>query len=120
MIESILESTKRMLGIPKEDKDFDDELILHINGAFTKLDQLGIGKRETPFYITGDAETWGDYTPPNQGYADVTRFVYLTVRMLFDPPTIGTVSASFAEQLKEIEWRLSERREENKENYDTL
>lgn len=120
MIDSILESVKRMLGIPKEDKDFDEELILHINGAFSKLDQLGIGKRETPFHITGDEEKWSSYTPPNQGYSDSVRFVYLTVRMLFDPPTIGSVSSSFAEQLKEIEWRLSERREENRESYDFI
>lgn len=116
MAESILTSIKRMHGIPKEDNDFDDELTLHINGAFTKLDQLGVGHRADGdvYSISGDEETWDDYITTKQGRNDVVRFVYLTVRLLFDPPTIGVVNSSFAEQLKEIEWRLSERREEHK------
>lgn len=43
MTDSILNSTKKILGITAEDTNFDLDVLIHINSVFTTLEQLGIG-----------------------------------------------------------------------------
>lgn len=43
IIESILTSIKKMLGITEEYEHFDSDLIMHINSVFMILTQLGVG-----------------------------------------------------------------------------
>jgi len=45
VIDSILLSIKKMLGIDANDTSFDQELIMHINGALMVMTQLGVGHR---------------------------------------------------------------------------
>ena len=43
---SILDDVKQSLdGIPEDDKNFDINIMLHINAALARLNQLGIGNR---------------------------------------------------------------------------
>lgn len=107
--ESILLSVKKMIG-PSEDYDyFDPDLIMHINSVFNILQQMGLGS-SSGFAITGSEETWEDFKNLS-GVSDniiemVKSYMYLKVRMQFDPPT-GSVGTTFEEQIKEYEWRLS-------------
>ena len=43
IMESILTSIKKMLGITEEYEHFDSDLIIHINSVFMILTQLGVG-----------------------------------------------------------------------------
>lgn len=108
---SILLSVKKMLG-PSADYDvFDPELIIYINSVFGTLHQLGVGPEEK-FVITGDSELWSDFTTEGEEIEEVKSYMYLRVRLLFDPPSSSFVLSSFKEQLKELEWRLQCKAEE--------
>lgn len=105
--ESILTSVKKGVGgLLEEDESFDSDLILHINTVFSKLTQLGVGPNEG-FSISDKSSTWNDFIGSDARMNMVKSFVILSVRMLFDPPTSGSVSKAFEEQIAEYEWRLN-------------
>ena len=103
---SILRTIRRMIG-PSEDYEyFDTDLIIHINSAFSRLCQLGVGP-EMPFRVTGEEEVWSDFI--DDGYQeDVKQFVYLFVKVIFDPPASTTVLTAYKEQIQKLEWLLME------------
>ena len=105
MDNSILTSTKIQLSIMPEDDSFDDELVLHINAAYSVLTQLGVGP-EQGFAITGQNETWDDYVVDIVQASMAKQYVFLKVKMLFDPPTNSTVFNKMNEQAEQYEWRL--------------
>jgi hypothetical protein len=110
MEESILKSTKKILGLEADYLAFDPDVITHINAAFSILDQLGVGP-EGGFYIQHDAAVWADFVvPPNQLNL-VKTYVYLKVRVLFDPPGTSFLLQSAQDQIREYEWRLNVFRE---------
>lgn len=111
--ESILLSVKKMLGLDKDYDVFDPELIIHINSVFGTLHQLGVGP-EDQFRISGDSETWSEFDTEGEQVDEVKTYVYLRVRLLFDPPSSSFVLSSFKEQLQELEWRLNVKADEIK------
>lgn len=107
---SILSSTKKVLGISEDYTAFDVDITMHINSAFSTLNQLGIGPADG-FSIEDKAKKWDEYTvPPNQ-LGLVRDLVYLKTRMLFDPPTTSFLIEAVEKQIREHEWRLSVFRE---------
>ena len=111
-MESILTSVKKMLGIVEEYEYFDPELIIHINSVFSTLAQLGIGP-EAGFKIAGKSEEWTDFLDSTSNLEAVKSYVYLRVRLLFDPPTMSAVIDSMTRQISELEWRLNVAAESN-------
>lgn len=110
MEESILKSTKKILGLDAAYTAFDLDVITHINAAFSILDQLGVGPLGG-FSIEDDSTGWSEYVaPPNQLHL-IKTYVYLKVRLLFDPPSTSFLINAYEEQLKEYEWRLNVMRE---------
>ena len=106
MNDSILTSVKKGVGgIVEMDESFDDDIILYINTVFSKLAQLGVGPK-TGFRINDKSTTWTDFVGDDPRLEMVKSFVILSVRMLFDPPTSGSVSSAMKEQIAEYEWRL--------------
>lgn len=104
--ESILLSIKRLLGIVPNDRAFDDELIMHINGVFMTLHQLGVGPEEG-FSITSHDQYWSDFTDNPKLKESVRMFVYLKVRMIFDPPTSSAAAEAINARMSELEFRLN-------------
>lgn len=104
-MDSILLSIKKLLGVGDMDTAFDQELLLHINSAFSVLTQLRVGP-ETGFKISGDLETWDSFLPPVNYLENAKLFVYYSVRLSFDPPQNSFLVDSIKEQLKETGWRL--------------
>lgn len=96
-----------MLGIPEEYTHFDSDLIIHINSVFSILNQLGVGNSK--FMITGSEETWDDFigTEDDDDIESVRTYMYLKVRMIFDPPTSSIAAEAFKSQIAELEWRLN-------------
>lgn len=110
MIQSILESTKKVLGIDASYTVFDEDVGMHINTALSKLHQLGVGPDEA-FEITGSTEVWSDFIETDARFSPVKTYVYLSVRLVFDPPTTSFALNAMKEQLQELEWRLNVTRE---------
>lgn len=106
---AILTDVKKMIGPSEIYDQFDADLVIHINSVFNILQQLGVGPEEG-FAITIDGEEeWGDFeeTLEDKSIIQMVKsYMYLKVRMQFDPPT-GSVASAFQEQIKEYEWRLS-------------
>lgn len=104
--QSILQTVRKMIGPSAEYDVFDTDLIININAAFSRLCQLGVGP-ETPFKITGEEETWDDFI--DDGYQEeVKQYVYLRTRLIFDPPSSGTVVNLYKEQIDMLEWTMKE------------
>ena len=106
-MESILTSIKKLLGIAKDYKHFDDDIIMHINTVFLSLTQLGIGP-ENGFSIEDDSAEWTEFlTVDHKLFEAAKSYVYLKVRLLFDPPTSSAVMEAINRNISEIEWRLT-------------
>lgn len=106
-MESILISVKKMLGIEADYDHFNHDIITHINSTLGTLNQLGVGPEEG-FLITGDDESWEDFLGEFITIlAMVKSYVYLKVRLLFDPPSSSTIINAFNENIKEYESRIN-------------
>lgn len=106
-MESILTSTKKLLGLPAEYTHFDDDIIMHINSVFMILNQLGIGP-EKGFRIEDDLSVWSDFIgEDSQKLEAVKSYMNLKVKMLFDPPISSTVMEANNRIINELEWRLN-------------
>lgn len=110
MEESILKSTKQILGLAADYTVFDLDVITHINAAFSIINQLGVGP-EDPFFITDDTSLWTEFDAPPDQLNLIKTYVYLKVRLLFDPPGTSFLIQAANDQLKEYEWRLNILRE---------
>lgn len=105
-MDSILTLVKKNLGIEEDCEDFDDEIIMHINSVFTILSQLGVGPKEG-FAIQDKISTWSEYISDKQNLNLVKSYMYLRVRIMFDPPQNSFTLTSMENQAKEYEWRLN-------------
>lgn len=103
---SILNSTKKALQLDPEYDVFDLDLLMHINSVFTTLAQLGVGPAEG-FQIEDDSATWDTFLGADPKLNQVKTYVYLRVRMLFDPPQTGFLMTSYEKQIEQLEWRLN-------------
>lgn len=106
-MESILTSIKKLLGITEDYTHFDADIIMHINSVFTTLTQLGVGPSEG-FYIEDATTDWTEFIPDLTKLQAVKSYIYLKVRLLFDPSSLGSATlAAYERQIKELEWRLN-------------
>ena len=106
-MESILTSIKEQLGIVEGYTQFDNQIIMHINSVFMTLTQLGVGP-SNGFYIEDDSAEWLDFIPDLDKLHAVKTYVYLKVRLVFDPASLGSATlAAYERQIQELEWRLN-------------
>lgn len=107
-MESILTSIKKLLGLSEEYEQFDADLIMHINSVFINLTQLGVGPAKG-FFIESVDETWSDFVDTDKFIQlnAIKSYMYLKVRLLFDPPASSAVMQSMNNMIAELEWRLN-------------
>jgi hypothetical protein len=105
VMESILESIKKMLGIAAEYNHFDADLIMHTNSVLSILTQIGVGPSEG-FSIEDETATWTDFIPYDARLELVKTYVYMKVKLFFDPPISSAVLESLNSIASELEWRL--------------
>jgi hypothetical protein len=108
---SILNDTKKALGLDPAYTAFDVDLVMHINSVLATVRDLGIGP-STGFSIADSSETWEDLIGTDVSLNDVKTYIYLKVRQIFDPPPTSFEIEAVKELVREIEWRLNVRREE--------
>ena len=105
-MDSILTSIKKMLGIPEEYEHFDLDLIIHINTVLSILAQIGVGPY-SGYSISDSSNTWDEFIPSGKNLETIKTYVYLRVRLLFDPPQSGTAAEAINRMISELEWRIS-------------
>ncbi len=110
--QSILLSIKKLLNIDDDDTAFDTDITILINSEFMTLQQLGIGPEEGFSINEGDA-VWTDFSDDNTLIETVKAYVYMKVRMIFDPPASSVVSDAFNSRIHELEFRLNAQAERN-------
>ena len=106
MEESILNSIKKLLGIAANYTHFDTDIIIHINTVFMTLNQLGVGPSEG-FRIKDSITQWNEYIEDDDDLDGVKTYMYLRVKLIFDPPLNGSIQATMKESIREFEWRLN-------------
>ncbi len=102
--ESILTSIKKLLGIHEEYEAYDPDIIIHINTFLSRLNQVGVGVPH--FFITDKTQTWAEFLVDESKFQQAKTYVYLRVRLIFDPPTSGAANDAMKETLRELEWLL--------------
>lgn len=105
-MDSILTSVKKMLGIPEDYEQFDMDIIMHINSVLMILTQLGVGPEEG-FVITDKTDKWSDFIGEGKLVELVKSYVYLKVRLIFDPPQSSSIIEAMNRQISEFEWRIN-------------
>ena len=113
--DSILKTIRKMLGMDEDFNHFDGDIIPLINSAFMSLIQI-IPGMDTPFSIKGESESWTDFFGGRKDLESVKEYIFLKVKMIFDPPTSSFVIEAYKEMLKEDEFRLSVQREEGEDS----
>jgi hypothetical protein len=103
--QSILKSTKKVLGLPDTLDAYDQDVLTLINSAFSNLLQIGIGPPEG-FSIEDEAPVWDDFITPGPVLNSVKAYIYLKVKYAFDPPNTSFLLAATSDQIDELEWRL--------------
>lgn len=102
---SILQSTKKKIG-PTADYDaFDHDILVSINSTFATLfDVCGFGG-DKPVRINGPEETWDTIiTDPRLEW--IKDYVFMKVKIAFDPPSNATLLENYNKQITELEWRI--------------
>ena len=96
---SILDTIKKLLGIASSDTSFDTDIIIHINSAIASLRQLGVGPVEG-YSIKSKADMWTGYlTTTPELFESVKTYIYLKVRLAFDPPSSTAVLEAFKQMI---------------------
>jgi hypothetical protein len=110
MEQSILTSTKKVLNIASDDTSFDLDIMTFINSAFSTLNDLGVGP-DAGYVIEDDEPEWSDLGLDMVQLSQVKTYVWLRVRMMFDPPQTSYLQQAMTDQIASHEWRLNARRE---------
>lgn len=107
-MDSILTSIKKLLGPSAEDTHFDPDIIMHINTVLADLNELGVGPDEG-FAIEDETACWDEFIPEEslKKLNNVKTYIYLRVKLLFDPPANSAVIESMNKQIDKLEWRLN-------------
>lgn len=120
MNDSILLTVKKgICGLTEFDESFDLDIIMFINTALATLTQIGVGP-DCGFKITSKFTTWEDFVGDDPRLNLVQTYVTLSVRMMFDPPTAGSVAEAFKTKIAELEWRLNVAVEQKKETEEEI
>lgn len=106
-MDSILNSIKKLLGIAADYTQFDADIIIHINSVFLTLAEIGVGP-DKGFFVTDAEDKWSDYISDNDTLLNAVKtYMFLKVKMLFDPSLTSSVTDLMKEEVKELEWRLN-------------
>lgn len=106
MEENILNSIKKLLGIPEDYTAFDQDIMIHINSVFMILSELGVGP-SNGYSLKDGTEKWGDFISDDENLEGIKTYVYMKVKTIFDPPLNSAVLASMKELISEFEWRIN-------------
>lgn len=114
---TILTEIKKVLGIAEEYTQFDADIILYINAAFSTLKQLGVGP-DAGFSISDDTAEWDDFVEDVAIQSMVKAYISLKVKLMFDLPANSFTQEAIKKQIDEYVWRLMVEATESEEESD--
>lgn len=83
------------------DDVFDAELITHLNSAYFNAIQLGFTNK-----LIDPDTIWMELGDDVTAIMGLPAYLYLKIRIAFDPPT-GSILSAFERQITEYEWRVT-------------
>ena len=105
LLNSVLNTTKKLIGLDADDDSFDSDICIGINSAILTLSQLGLEGNEG-FIVTDDTQEWSDYLNDNKLLPMVQQYIHLKTKMSFDPPQNSIVCENLKQIITELEWRI--------------
>lgn len=106
MINSILNTIKKKIGVSEDDTCFDEAILTEINTAGSFLSQLGVTSFDS-FTVCDSSNTWDECISDRVKLADIKTYIYIYVKLNFDPPTNAFLVQLLKDQMKECEWRIN-------------
>ena len=103
--DSILRSTKKVLGLHPDDTDFDVDVVMHINSALFSLNQLGVGPSDG-YVVTDVNDQWANFLGARTDLEAAKSYVFVTVRLLFDRPDTSYGIQALESMRTEYGWHL--------------
>ena len=113
-MDSILTSIKKLLGIEESYEHFDTDIIIGINTALSILSQLGVGEKS--FSIEDKDAEWKDFLSDMTNLELIKSYIFMKVKLIFDPPQSSAVIEVMNRQISELEWRINELVDPGKED----
>lgn len=105
--DSILNSTKKQLGILPDMTDFDVDILICINSAIATLRQLGVGPQDSVYIVEDATQTYSDYLGEDSNETSMVKgYLYQKTKLMFDPPQSSIVTEAIKSMIKETECRL--------------
>lgn len=107
----ILTELRKLFGgsvAPEDFTHFDTDIMIHANTFFANLVQMGVGS--PGFLLVDNTQTWEDFLGeayPPERLAQVKTYIFIKVKLVFDPPQSSVYANSLKEQATELEWRLN-------------
>lgn len=117
-MESILTSIKKLLGITEDYTHFDADIVMHINTVLMDLTNLDVGPSEG-FIIEDSSSCWTDFVPDPEALQAIKSYMYLRVKLLFDPPSASYLIESMQRQIDKFEWLINVAAENKKSSETT-
>ncbi len=108
---SILDSVKKTIGLEPEYDVFDLDITLQINMAFGLLRQMGVGS-DTGFIIQDNTTLWSQYITNLALLGMVKSYIYMVVKLAFDPPATSFGIKATQDLISELAWRINVAAEE--------
>lgn len=106
MDNSILNNIKKLLGFDPEYTAFDTDIIIHINSVFSIMHQIGAAPPDG-FMITDATATWDDFLEGKQNVEFIKSYIFLRVKIVFDPPANSFGLDALNKVIDEMTWRLN-------------
>ena len=108
---TILKDVKSVLDFAsEEDKGFDSRLIMELEGIIGELSQLTLLNKD---FVMSEGSNWEQLlnTADNHLIRLVKQYVYLNIRIKFDPPA-GSVLSSLEKSIQSTAHRIIIQKEE--------
>lgn len=115
MFNDVLTDVKQMVGASIYDDSFDVNIVIAINSALAVLSDIGISEVDDVRINIGDTKTWDELLGGRTDIEYIKSYIYLKVKMLFDPPSSSALLDAYNRQIAEFEWRLNTKQSAKKE-----
>jgi hypothetical protein len=118
-MDSILTTIKQLVGLEADYTEFDLDISTYINMALMTLKQLAVCSEDS-VSVYDAATTWNEVFGDMKNIEGVKTYIYLRVKILFDPPTNTSVLEAMKQQISELEWRLNMQSERDSTTNETI
>lgn len=105
-VNSILDTIREMILGNVDDHSFDNDIIVLINNAFSKLVTIGVGP-SSGFIVEGSESTWDQFLPDQPQLIPILQtYVYADVKLGFDISASSVMRDVMKQIADENSWRL--------------